>query len=130
MIVIDASALVEVLLGTPGGQLLASRLLRPGRRINAPFLLDIEVVSGLRRMSLAGLIPEERARSALDEFMRFSIVRYPHTGLLSRIWDLRRNLSPYDAAYVALAETLGAPLITHDARLVAAARHYPKIELI
>jgi predicted nucleic acid-binding protein len=130
MIVIDASALVEILLGTAEGQVLAFRMLVPGQRMNAPFLVDVEVASAFRRMLLAGFIGEESARSALNQYVRLSIVRHGHTGLLPRIWELRHNLSACDAAYVALAETLGVPLITHDARLFAAASHYPKMELI
>lgn len=130
MIVIDASALVEILLGTPEGQLLAFRLFVPGQVMNAPFLVDVEVINALRRMLFAGDIEEARALNALDRLESYSIVRHEHVGLLPRIWELRHNFSAYDAAYVALAETLDAPLITHDSRLAAAARHYPKIELI
>lgn len=90
----------------------------------------MEVAHAVRRYATAGLIDAERGRAALETLGNFSIRRYPHRALLPRIWDLRHNLSAYDAAYVALAELLDAPLLTFDARLASAARQYVGIEIL
>ncbi len=74
----------------------------------------------LRRYSLIGTLSQDRARLALNRLSTLRITRYPHTSLIERIWELRHNLTAYDATYIALAETLGAPLVTTDARLARA----------
>ncbi len=78
---------------------------------------EIEVLHALRRHNLLGNVSSERARLALGRLRDTQLVRYPHTPLMERIWDLKNSLTAYDAAYVALAEALGAPLVTLDARL-------------
>ncbi len=121
MIVIDASAEVAVLLNVgPGVEAIRDRIARPGETLHVPHLFEIEVLHALRRPSLRGTVSPERARLALSRLRDTRLVRYPHTPLMDRIWSLRNNLTAYDAAYVALAEALGAPLVTMDARLARA----------
>lgn len=117
MIVADASALLEVLLRTPAGRALEDRLFAPGETLHAPYLVDLEVAQVLRRYRCAGELGEGRAREALDDQRRLPLERYGHELLLPRIWELRANATAYDAAYLALAEVLDAPLVTRDARL-------------
>ena len=109
MIVVDASAVIEMLLRTRLGVLCSDRLLRPGELLCAPHLLDVEVLQVLRRYAARGELPEDRGDQALGDFADLPLQRYPHQPLLTRIWDLRHLLSAYDAAYVALAEALDAP---------------------
>jgi predicted nucleic acid-binding protein len=129
LIVVDASAMLEVLLGTATGALVEDRLLTGGESLHAPHLLDVEVAQVLRRYTAAGELTPERGREALMDLVDFPVHRYPHDVLLPRIWELRHNVTAYDAAYVALAETLAAPLVTCDARLGAAPRHAAKVEV-
>ena len=130
MIVVDASALLEVLLGLPASETVQSRLFRTGETLHAPYLIDIEIAQALRRHAASGAIAQQRGREALVDLTDFSMRRYPHDFLLMRVWDLRNNLSAYDAAYVALAEALDAPLLTRDRRLAAAARRNARVELV
>ncbi len=130
MIVVDASALIEVLLRTPSAKTVEDRLFAPGQTLHAPHLLDVEVAQVIRRYAAKGEIDGERGRLALTDLADLAMWRYPHDILLPRIWDLRRNLTAYDAAYVALAEALDAPLLTRDRRLASAALHHAQIELI
>lgn len=130
MIVVDASALLEALLRTPVAKVLEERLLDPRETLHAPHLLDIEVAQVIRRYAANGEISSERGRVALADLADFPINRYPHDFLLPRIWDLRNNLTAYDAAYIALAEALNAPLLTRDQRLAAAPGHHARVELV
>lgn len=84
----------------------------------------------IRRYAAKGDIDAGRGRAALEDLADFPLRRYPHDVLLPRVWELRSNLTAYDAVYVALAEALGAPLLTRDQRLVAAAGHRARIELV
>jgi predicted nucleic acid-binding protein len=130
VIVLDASAALELLLGTSRGASLRARLLRRRERLCTPHLMDIEVAQVLRRYQRAGEITVRRAESALADLADMPIVRYPHTPFLARIWQLRANLTGYDAAYLALAETLRAPLLTCDAKLATAPGHRARVEAI
>ena len=130
MIVVDASALLEVLLRTPAAEAVEDRLFAPGQTLHAPHLLDVEAAQVIRRYAAGGDIDDERGRMALTDLADFPLQRYPHDFLLPRIWDLRNNLTAYDAAYVALAEAMDAPLLTRDRRLATAAGHNARIELI
>jgi predicted nucleic acid-binding protein len=130
VIVVDASAILEVLLGTPDGARVAGRLFTPGETLHAPHLLDLEVAQVLRRYALAGELDSARGLEALDDLADLPLTRYPHDLLLPRIWELRRNLTAYDAAYVALAEALAAPLVTRDAALVSVRVHHARVELL
>lgn len=115
--VIDASALLEVLLRTPAAADIDALLFAPGATLHAPHLIDIEITQVLRRYVASRQIGEERGRLALADLADFPLHRYPHDVLLPRIWDLRHNCSAYDAAYIALAEILQVPLLTRDQRL-------------
>ena len=86
------------------------RLFASKQTLHAPHLLDIEVAQVIRRYAANGEIDAERGRAALADLADFPLRRYPHDFLLPRIWDLRNNLTAYDAVYVALAEALDAPL--------------------
>jgi predicted nucleic acid-binding protein len=127
VIVVDASALIEALLRTSSAEAVEERLF--GETLHAPHLLDVEVTQVVRRYAIAGEVGAERGRAALTDLVEFPIRRYPHDFLLPRVWELRNNLSAYDAIYVALAEALDAPLLTCDRRLATAARRYVRIEL-
>ncbi len=115
MIVIDASALLEVLKVTEVGLELGPLLI--GRELHAPHLLDLEVTQALRRLTLRGEITRLEAHRALESFLEMPIIRHAHTPLLHEIWALRHNLTAYDAAYLALARSLGAKLLTMDSGL-------------
>jgi len=130
VIVVDASALLEALLRTPAAKSVEERLFAPRQTLHAPHLLDVEIAQVIRRYAARGEIDGERGRAALADLADFRLQRYPHDFLLPRIWDLRNNLTAYDAAYVALAEALDAPLLTRDRRLAGAAGHRARIELV
>jgi predicted nucleic acid-binding protein len=119
VIVLDASATVELLGDTARGQQVAERLSDQAVS-HAPHLLDIEVASALRRQLALGALAEERARLALILLALLPIERHDHLPLLGRIWDLRHNFSAYDACYLALTEALGATLLTCDQALAGA----------
>jgi predicted nucleic acid-binding protein len=130
LIVVDASALLEALLGTAASAAVTRRIFEAGQTLHAPHLLDVEVAQVLRRYAIAGDLDDQRARAALDDLADFPIRRYPHGLLLPRAWELRNNFSAYDAVYVALAEALDAPLLTRDRRLANAAGEHVSVELI
>jgi predicted nucleic acid-binding protein len=119
LIVVDASVLAPALSDDgPDGDRARSRL--ADERIAAPALADLEVASVLRRAALAGRLDDRRSAQALSDLAALPLRRAPHQPLLGRIWQLRGNLTVYDAAYVALAETLDVLLLTADQRLGAA----------
>jgi predicted nucleic acid-binding protein len=130
MIVVDASALVEVLLHGPKAESVARILFAAGQTMHAPHLIDIEVAHVLRRYAMRGDIASGRSVTALSDLTSLRLKRYPHKVFLPRIWELRNNLSAYDAVYVSLAEVLDAPLITCDRRLAGAAGHDALIEVM
>ena len=130
MIVIDASALMEVLLATRVGTHVRARVFREDETLHAPHLLDLEVVHVLRRYCLIGELQPTRAAQALAILGGLRMVRHPHEPYVPRIWRLRHSLTAYDAAYVALAEALDSPLITRDSRMASAHGHHAKIELV
>jgi predicted nucleic acid-binding protein len=112
MIVVDASAALSALLNAgPARGTLADE------QVHVPHLIDPEIANGLRRVVARGQIPADAGWAALDVWRRLGMVRYPVFGILERVWELRANLSAYDATYVALAEHLGCPLVTSDARI-------------
>ena len=157
--VVDASALIEVLLRTSNATVVEERLFGAGETLHVPYLIDIETAQVVRRYAAGGEIDDARGRAALriasiqgDDGMRgrrhgarrrrlsscealgdladFPMRRYPHDFLLQRVWDLRHNLTAYDAVYVALAEALDATLLTRDRRLAAASGHRARIEMV
>ena len=130
MIVVDASALLEVLLQTPEAQVVGRRLFRPGETLMAPHLIDVEVAQVVRRYNSAGEIDDVRGREALADLLDMPLTRYPHGFLLHRVWELRHNVTAYDAVYVALAEAMEIPLVTRDAALASAPGHGATIELL
>jgi predicted nucleic acid-binding protein len=112
VIVVDASAALSALLNDgPARRFLATE------QLHAPHLVDSEVANGLRRQVVARHMAAADGWTALDRWRRLGMTRYPTFGLLDRVWELRDNVSAYDAAYVALAEQLGCALLTADARL-------------
>jgi predicted nucleic acid-binding protein len=116
VIVVDASVLVAALAGdNADGDSARARL--AGDSLAAPELIDVEVVSVLRRLFLAGNLDARRADLALVDLIELPLQRVPHRPLLARCWELRDNVTPYDAAYIALAEILDAVLVTADARM-------------
>ncbi|MGC1374390.1 MAG: type II toxin-antitoxin system VapC family toxin [Candidatus Sulfotelmatobacter sp.] len=129
MIVLDASAAVDWLLQTPAGKRIEDRLFSHKDSLHAPHLLDVEVAQVLRRLARQGILSEDRAQEAVRDLLDLRIQRYAHFLFLPRIWQLHTNLSPYDAAYVVLAEELGAVLVTRDDRLASAPGHKVRIDV-
>jgi predicted nucleic acid-binding protein len=130
LIVIDASALLEILLRSQRADRLMARALDAAERLHAPHLLDIEVTQVLRRLLQHKEITLTRAEHAFDDLSNLVIERHEHRSLVPRVWQLRDSLTAYDAVYVALAEALDAPLLTCDAKLAGARGHEAKIELV
>ena len=129
MIVLDASAAIDWLLQTPAGLQVERRIYSRQESLHAPHLLDLEIGQVLRRLVREGLLSSPRADQAMVDFLDARVTRYPHDLFLPRIWQLRHNLSAYDAAYIVLAEKLNAPLISRDAGLASAPGHSAQIEL-
>ncbi|HEU4723582.1 MAG TPA: type II toxin-antitoxin system VapC family toxin [Gemmatimonadaceae bacterium] len=128
MLVVDSSAVLEALAARDPATGLVERLAGDGD-LHAPHLIDTEVLHALRRMLRKGQISGERAHDARTDYAELTLVRYPHEPLNDRVWELRDNLTAYDATFVALAEALDVPLVTSDARLAAAPSHHAHIEL-
>lgn len=130
MIVLDASAATAVLLnlGVSAGRL-RERMDRPDESLHVPHLFEIEVLSALRRHALSGGLSPERGAMVLEDLANMRVTRYPQTALLPRVWELKENVTAYDAVYIALAETLDAPLVTRDGRLARAPGHHARVEL-
>lgn len=124
MIVIDAAALTEYLIGLPEIRAaIDSEIATDGERlIHAPEVVDPETLNALRGLLFGGLVTERRALEAVDDLAVVPLIRYPHRLLRDRIWQLRHQLTAYDAAYLALAEGLDARLITADGGLAERAR--------
>jgi predicted nucleic acid-binding protein len=130
MIVVDASALIELLTRSARGERIEARILRPSETIHAPALIDLEVAQVLRRYAFTGQVPEHWARMAMEIAIGFPMTRYLHEPLMKRVWALKDNLTAYDAAYVSLAEALRCPLVTCDAKLARVTGHRALIEVI
>ena len=129
VIVVDASVVVVALADDArDGDFTRARL--RGERLSAPELVDLEVASVLRRQVLRGEIDARRVGLALDDLAMLPLERAPHQPLIRRCWQLRENVTIYDAAYVALAEALGVTLLTGDRRLAAATGPECHIELL
>ena len=130
MIVVDASAMTELLLQTTLGSRVEARLFRDGDALHAPHLLDVEVLQALRRIVFKKDTLPARAEEAIQDLLLFDIVRHPHDHLLGRAWELRDGLSSYDAMYIALAEAVDATLVTCDGPLGRAPWHSARVEVI
>lgn len=122
--------MLEAILRTPAASAVERRLFEPSQTLHVPHLLDVEVAQVVRRYVANNEIDAERGRTAIADLADFPLHRYPHDFLLPRIWELGSNFTAYDAAYVALAEALDAPLLTRDKRLAASPGHHARIELV
>lgn len=129
MIVVDASVLVTFLLDDEDSGRRA-RVVMGDDGLCAPHLIDCEVASAIRREHLSGGVAEARAVQALSDLADLPLLRVPHTHLLDRMWELRATVTSCDAAYVALAEALEAPLLTADRRLARADGPTCRIEVL
>jgi predicted nucleic acid-binding protein len=130
MIVLDASALVELLLGTRVGRSLTTRIADPATSLHVPHLADVEVAQTLRRYVREGDLDAASGAEALEDLAALDLERHSHEPLLGRVWALRQNLTAYDAVYVALAEALDAKLLTCDSRLARAPGMARRVELL
>jgi predicted nucleic acid-binding protein len=129
VIVVDAS-IVATALADDGDDGDRARARLRGETLSAPGLLDLEVVSVWRRAARSGRLERRRARQAMADLVELPLARAPHVPLLERIWELGDNLSPYDAAYVALAEALDVALLTADRRLARAPGIACEVEVV
>jgi predicted nucleic acid-binding protein len=130
LIVLDASAVIELLLNTDNGALVRSRIADRAESLHAPHLLSVEVAQVLRRYVASRSIKPEIAVAALDDLAVLDIAHYAHEPFLPRAWALRDNVTVYDAVYLVLAEVLDAPLLTLDRRLANSPGHQATVELI
>jgi predicted nucleic acid-binding protein len=131
MLVIDASAVAELVLARPSGTAVARHVADHEHDLHAPHLLDVEVLSVIRRLVATRDATAERATEAIADLLDLPIARYPHDVLVPRVWELRKNFSSYDGTYLALAEALtddGVPLLTADRRFARAIRAHTAIE--
>ncbi len=128
MLVVDTSAVLAALAAPDADPELVARLADDGD-LHGPHLIDTEMLHALRRMTMTGAIGEDRAADVRKDFAELTLVRYPHEPLNERVWELRDNLTAYDATFVALAEILDVPLVTCDAKLASAPGHEATIEL-
>ncbi|MDQ0375591.1 type II toxin-antitoxin system VapC family toxin [Cellulomonas humilata] len=127
MLVVDASVVVDFLLDPDG---LRERFRAGGDDLHAPAHLDVEVLSALRRLAQRRTLTEGRARGAVDDLADLPLARYDVTPLLRRSWQLREQVSAYDAPYIALAEALDATLLTRDQRLARTSGHTARVEAV
>lgn len=130
MIVLDASAAIEVLLRGPAAEKLEARLFAPGETLHAPHLVDLEIAQVLRRFTIGGQMTAAQGAAALDIWRGIAVQRYGHDILMPRVWGLRDTMTAYDAAYVALAEALGAPILTTDAKFDRTPGHRAQVEVV
>lgn len=128
MLVVDTSAVLAALAADEPDPALV-RLLADDGDLHGPHLIDTEVLHALRRLTINGAIGDDRAADARGDFAQLALVRYPHEPLNDRVWELRHNLTAYDATFVVLAEALDVPLVTCDRRLGSAPGHRAEVEV-
>lgn len=128
MIVADTSAVLAGLSGSDQGARVAERLVAD-RDLHAPHLIDLEMLHALRRMLGRSEVTLDRAEAIRGDFADLRVKRYPHQFFADRIWELRHNLTAYDACFVSLAEALDCPLVTCDARIAGAPGHHATVEV-
>ena len=128
--VLDASGAVELLLNTASGKRLSARLADETAVIHVPHLIDAEIAQVLRRYVLRGMLDDRSGETALRRWRDFDVERYPHEPLLDRVWELRANVTAYDAIYLALAEALSTVFVTGDRRLARVPGARIAIELV
>jgi len=128
-LVLDASAAVDYLLAFGAFERIAERIAVRSETLHAPHVLDLEVTQALWRLTSRGTIAASRTQDALEDYAGLRIRRYPHGWMLPRIWQLRENVTAFDAAYIALSEALDAPLLTSDGALARSSGHAAAIEL-
>lgn len=129
-LVLDASAVAEYLLRTPAGERMERTIRTSGGDLHTPALCDVEVAATLRKALLSGRLGPQRAAEALDDYFDLPLTRHGHQLLVERVLELRDNFSAYDATYSALAERLGAALLTADERFARAVRTHLRIEVV
>jgi predicted nucleic acid-binding protein len=129
MLVIDASCLYEVVAGGPAAEAIGRRTAAEGDQA-APHVVDVEVLGIIRRNYLRGHLDDTAARHSVEDLAAWPGERFPHRMLLDRAWELRASIRGWDAMYVALAEALGATLLTRDGRLAAATGPTCPIEVV
>jgi predicted nucleic acid-binding protein len=133
MLVVDASAVAELVLGRPTADRVEHHFVDHEFDLHAPHLIDVEVLSALRRAVASEAASPVRAEEAIADLLDLPIARYPHDVLVPRVWQLRENFSAYDAIYVALAEAVAdepVSLLTADARLARAAGRHATIPVL
>jgi predicted nucleic acid-binding protein len=130
VIVLDASAAIEWLIRSPAGTKVDRRLFSPPVTLHAPHLLDVEIAQVLRRYVRERIMTAARGEEALQDLSDLPLHRYPHDFLMQRVWELRANLTAYDAVYVALAEVLDVPLVTCDRKIALASVHRATVEVL
>jgi predicted nucleic acid-binding protein len=123
VIVLDASAVLEMLLRRPLAEWVEELILSGSKTLHSPHLIDLEIAQALRRYTFSRELTARRADEAIGDFLSLPITKYPHDLFLRRIWKLHASLTAYDAAYVALAEALSAPLLTCDQHLARSQGH-------
>ena len=129
MLVVDASAVVSAITaGDERSEQIRERL-ESDDELAAPYLIDLEVLQALRRLARQGELSPDRAVDGVRDLSELAMTRYPHEPFIDRVWELRGNLSAYDAVYLALAEAIAVPLVTCDAALAAAAGDVVEVEL-
>ena len=127
MIVVDTSAVVDLLLEAPPNTSLIGRLGKV-TEMHVPHLVDVEFLSVVRRLEGRGLLTVEQAELSMRKLSQLPLHRYPHGSLSNRVWHLRHSLTAYDGQYVALAEILGLPLVTCDIKMSNTHGHHAVIE--
>lgn len=128
MLVVDTSAVLAALAADEPDPALVQRLADDGD-LHGPHLIDTEVLHALRRMTISGALGNDRAADARGDFEELALVRYPREPLNDRVWELRHNLTAYDATFVALAEALAVPLVTCDRKLASSPAHQAEVEV-